>query len=247
MMNPLGWLLDFRAAVSFLTILPLGMVQGRKPAWSVGFFPLIGAGIGFGLAFLTTVTVFSQDVMAFLALAFWVIVTGGLHLDGFADACDGLFATTTPARRLEIMKDPRAGSWAVIGIGLLLLGKFILLRNVPPPLLLLAPLFGRMAIVYAMAAHKPARPDGLGAWFRDGLGPPQVALAAAITVAITLLVLNYLPVNPLAFVAIVAVVPVTAWWASRRLGGGLTGDIYGFVCELTELVALLALAWAYRA
>jgi adenosylcobinamide-GDP ribazoletransferase len=242
-----GWLSDVRAAVSFLTILPLGMASGRRPAWSVGWFPLIGAGIGFGLAFLTTVTIFPQDVMAFLALAFWVIVTGGLHLDGFADACDGLFATVPPERRLEIMKDPRAGSWAVIGVALLLLGKFVLLRHVPPPLLILAPAYGRMAVVYAMEAHRPARPDGLGAWFRDGLGWPQIALGAAITLGVTALVYAYLPVNILGFGAVLVFVPLACLWAARRLGGGLTGDAYGFICELTELAALLALAWAYRA
>ena len=121
---------DVRRAFTFLTILPLGWVEGRKAGWAFAAFPLVGLMIGGLLALIAYFSPFKSELTAFLVLLAWVILTGGLHLDGFGDSCDGLLATVDPARRLEIMKDPRAGSWAVIGLVLLLLGKWL---SIPQP------------------------------------------------------------------------------------------------------------------
>jgi len=115
----------------------------------------------------------SAEVRALLILLAWVVLTGGLHLDGLADSCDGLLATTTPEKRLDIMKDPRAGSWAVVGVVLLLLGK-LLLRESAPVALLIAPVAGRWMLTAAAWGYPYARSTGLGAWFKDGLGRPQI-------------------------------------------------------------------------
>src|SRR5258708_20357268 len=125
------------------------------------------------VAIVTSIRVLPGDLIAFLALFTWVALTGGLHLDGLADSCDGLLATVTPERRLEIMKDPRAGSWAVAGIALLLLGKWIALRDVQPALLILPPVLGRWAMVLAAAGFPTARTSGLAPPFPQGLAPSQ--------------------------------------------------------------------------
>jgi adenosylcobinamide-GDP ribazoletransferase len=105
---------DLQTALAFLTILPVGMVEGCKPGYAYGWFPFVGLLLGLTLLALSALLLpASAEVRALLLLLVWVVYTGGLHLDGLADACDGLLATTTPERRLEIMKDPRAGSWAV--------------------------------------------------------------------------------------------------------------------------------------
>ncbi len=236
---------DIRAAFSFLTILPLGGAEGRKPGWSFTWYPLVGVVIGAALALIAEFSPFNAGVTAFLVLLTWVVLTGGLHLDGFADACDGLLAAVEPARRLEIMKDPRTGSWAVVGLVLLLLGKWTALAALPPHLLVLPPVVGRWAMVSAAYAYPYARQTGLGGYFRDGLGRGQVIAAAAIaSVAVVLTARDALPV-----LIVVSVAGLTVFlagrWAARRLGGGITGDVYGALCELTEWLCLLGLsAWA---
>src|SRR5438105_1046690 len=140
---------DLIGALMFLTTLPVNWIappQSAKPGRIFGFFPLVGLLIGAVLAVVASIRFLPAELVGFLVLAAWVILTGGLHLDGFADCCDGLLATVSLERRLEIMKDPRTGSFAVVGLVLLLLGKWVALRTLSPVLLILPPALGRWAL-----------------------------------------------------------------------------------------------------
>lgn len=225
---------DIRAAFSFLTILPLGFAEGRKPGWSVAWYPLVGILIGLLLVAIHTLSPFDTPLTAFVMLLAWVVITGGLHLDGFADSCDGLLATVSADRRLDIMKDPRTGSWAVIGLVLLLLGKWIFLQSASLTYILLAPVLGRWVMSIAVLTIPYARKQGLGSHFRDGAGWREIIIATGIA----LIAIWWLNAWVLAFgIVIVAILLIR--WAMTRLGGGITGDVYGALCEICELVCLL--------
>ena len=232
---------DLVNAFSFLTILPTGWLKpntDRAPGHAFSFFPLVGLVIGLLVCAVASIRFLPADVTAFLTLATWVALSGGLHLDGFADSCDGLLATVSTERRLEIMKDPRAGSWAFIGVALLLIGKWTVIRYVSFPMLLLAPVAGRWAMMFAVAWFPNARPGGIGAFFRNGLGTLQLIIATLIALAVAI-VLGWRALIALAASFVFAM--LFGWWASRRLGGGLTGDIYGATCELVEFLCLILL------
>jgi adenosylcobinamide-GDP ribazoletransferase len=235
-------LADLRAAFAFLTVLPVGYSVGRKPGYAFAYFPLVGLVIGAILWLLGVQPFFSTDVRSLLILFAWVILTGGLHLDGFGDACDALLATTTPEKRLEIMKDPRAGAWAVIGLVLLLLGKWVMVREISPLGLLAPPVVARWAMVGAAVQFPYARSTGLGACVREGLGRPQLITASLIT-GMTFVIIAWLIDWRLLALLLAPVLTVFVFgaWAARRLGGGLTGDVYGAICELTELLGLFVL------
>jgi adenosylcobinamide-GDP ribazoletransferase len=232
---------DLRAAFSFLTILPLGYAEGRKPGWSLTGYPVVGAVIGALLTAVATISPFSREATAFLVLLTWVVVTGGLHLDGFGDSCDGLLATVEPARRLEIMKDPRTGSWAVIGLIVLLLGKWTFIASLPAPLLLLPPIVGRWVMVIAVYVFPYARSSGLGSFFRQGLGRKQIFAATLMAIGLAAFTGQFVPVV-IAFQVAIFCGSLVGQWALRRLGGGITGDVYGGLCELTELLCLMGLS-----
>ena len=85
-----------------------------------------------------------------LSTAATVWLTGGLHEDGLADVADALLGSATPARALQIMKDPCVGSYAVLVLGLFLLLKACLLAA----LALLQP---RALLVMLVAAHVLSR------------------------------------------------------------------------------------------
>jgi adenosylcobinamide-GDP ribazoletransferase len=229
---------DLLGAFAFLTILPVHTTPINPPGRIFAYFPLVGLLIGAAVMAVASISFLPRDVTAFLALVAWVGLTGGLHLDGFGDSCDGLLATITPERRLEIMKDPRAGAYAVVGLVLLLLGKWVALREVTPLLLVLPPVMGRWAMVLATYWYPYARDSGTGAYFRDGLGRMQVLLAT-----VTALLMPVIAGWPVLLIAVIAplTVLIVGRWAASRLGGGLTGDVYGALCELTELVCLMAL------
>lgn len=232
-------LADVRAAFAFLTILPFRYPEGRAPGAAFAYFPLVGLLIGCALWLIALLPWLTPAVAAFAVLLLWVVVTGGLHLDGFGDACDGLLATVSPERRLEIMKDPRTGTWAVVGLVLLLLGKWVLLQSVHPILLVAPPVVARWAMGLAVYCFPYARPAGLGAYFREGFGRRELVVAALTTgvVVVGLAWLVHVWVLALLFVPLLTTFAFGRW-AAHRLGGGLTGDIYGAVCELTELVCL---------
>lgn len=228
-------------AISLLTVIPTPHHYPDAPGRAYAAFPLVGLLIG-GLLWAVAWAggrVFPPDVAAFAVVVAWVGVTGGLHLDGFGDSCDGLFAAVSVERRLAIMQDSRAGSWAVVGLALLLLGKWSGVGAAPPVALVIAPVLGRLVAVLAAYSFPYARRGGMGGYFRRGLGRAQVAVALVTALAVVGGLGRGLAA-PLG--GVLVLVALAAWWGARRLGGGLTGDTYGALCELTEVLTLLALA-----
>lgn len=232
---------DLAGAFSLLTILPADVdPKGRQPAWIFSYFPLVGLVIGGILWGVAALEFFSLALRAFMVLLVWVVLTGGLHLDGFADSSDGLLATAPPERRLEIMKDPRKGTWAVISLILLLLGKWLAIGEIldNPSWLILPPVMGRWAMVLAVYAFPLARQTGSAAAFRQGLSrwQPIIASSSAVMCAAVF----GLPSGAVALVVPLSVLIIGRWTAAR-LGGGLTGDTYGMLCEVIEWMCLLVL------
>src|SRR5215207_6394539 len=167
-----------RAAFGLMTTLPF-----RLPAdWSAGdsgrasvWYPFIGVVIGAltWLAWKGATFVFPPLVAGIVTLIVWVVLTGGLHLDGLADCCDGLLASTSAERRLEVMKDPRLGAFGVIGLMLTLLLKasaltsFASLTPVSSVGILLAASLARWCVLLG-GLFPLARPSGMGADFALG-------------------------------------------------------------------------------
>ena len=247
---------DLLKAMSLLTIAPV------RPRWDDGAplgramaaYPLVGLGIGGALAawawwlgWLMAGNEALAGTRAALIVIAWVALSGGLHLDGWGDACDGLLSAVDRERRLEILRDPRMGSFGVIGIVLLLLLKAATVSAVHGgALLALIPMLGRWGIVLAAYRWPSARPGGMGDRFRQGLGRQQVALASLTVVVVAILAVWLRMIAPLALgmAILVALVSteILARFAAGRLGG-LTGDIYGAIVEGVEASVLLALAW----
>jgi adenosylcobinamide-GDP ribazoletransferase len=244
-----GGLVGLAAAVQFLTVAPPLVrrpFSGEELGRSVGWFPLVGIVLGGMLAGLDWLLglAFPSGATAALVLAAWVLSTGALHLDGFLDSCDGLFGGRTPEARLRIMRDERAGAFAVIGGILLLLLKYAALSNNPDRLaaLLSAPVIGRWGMALAVVAFPYGRAEGLGRAMKDHAGWLQFALATVIAVAAAAGIAIVLPGGWRALPAIPlagAVTWVGGRWVLRRLPG-LTGDVYGALCELLEALVLLA-------
>lgn len=240
---------EFTTALAFLTTLPTPATpyDPARFARAGRWYPLVGLLIGafLLLAHWRLAQIFPSLLTAVLVITAWVALTGGLHLDGLADCCDGLFAPVPPARRLEIMHDPRSGAFAVVGVTLFLMLKVAAVAALATPIsaLLMAPVLARWTLL--LAARQPtARSDGMGAGFASGL-MPGVFITAGLTVSLIAapLVISgdwRLPVAILA--AHIATFAAIAF-ARARLGG-VTGDIYGLVVEVSELAVLLVYATA---
>jgi adenosylcobinamide-GDP ribazoletransferase len=234
---------DFLTALALLTIVPLKRDEPIS-ARSLVYFPLVGLLIGVTLVganfFLRLF--FPGWVAAALLVALWAVVTGALHLDGFVDACDGLFAATTRERRLEILRDVHLGAFGAVGLMLLLMVKVAAFASAPTfATILLAPILGRWTLVHA-AAYPLARRDGMAVLVRAGLTRREI-LVATVFAALTAAAFGGLGFA--AFFAAFVAATLIARFAIARLGG-LTGDIYGMICESVEVMTLLVGTVAIR-
>ncbi len=229
-------------AISFLTIFPVPWGDraslGHAPAW----FPLVGLGLGGILAGLDYAAGLALPslVVGTVLLAALLVMTRALHTEGFLDSCDGLLGGFTPERRLEIMRDPHVGAFAVIGCVTLLLLKWVLLVSIPGGarigLLAVFPCLSRLGILFNITVFRYAREEGMGAAFQAGGGWWRVAFGVATALAGGILLLGAAGPVLLA-VAVLASLGI-GWWSSRLLGG-MTGDTYGAANETGEVIVLL--------
>ncbi len=238
--------MKFLLALSFLTALPV-RTEDPKPGdlgQAAIWFPVVGLALGALLAaahYLFSL-IFQPLLTAALLVTLWAALTGGLHLDGLADCCDGLFATATPERRLEIMRDPRLGSFGVIGLTLFLVLKVLGISFVTPlasaPLWLMTPTLARW-LMLIVALQPAARPGGLGANFALGLKPGMFLLAALAPAALAVIFFN---LHLLIAVAVAHLLTFGVILVARARLGGMTGDVLGLTVELGELSILLTFA-----
>lgn len=242
-------------ATGTLTVLRLpvrGDVPPEELRRSTALYPLVGLGVGAVPALILTLPL-PPLARAALALAAWVIVTGALHLDGWADCCDAAFAPpmadpqATRERRLAILKDPHLGTFGAVGIVLLLLGKWSALAYCGAAAPLLAAPIARWSMVLALRVHPPARATGLGSTFAGAVPLGAATLLLALLAAATLGLLlppELWSAGMASLLAGGAVGAGVAFLFARRFGG-ITGDVCGAAGETAELAALWALLpWA---
>lgn len=239
----------FGVAVRFLTRLPgVGAPEASHDAARLAratrYHPLVGALIGAfaGAVFWLAHLVFPMTLAVVLSTAATVLITGALHEDGFADACDGLGGGATRERALAIMRDSRLGTYGVAGLGFVLAAKVLALAALPAEvvvwLLIAAHAASRASAVVALATGAYAREEGIATSFDAAVGSGTLGGAGALGVllAIAPLLAASLPVAAaLAGVAGLAVGHLVMRGAYQRKLGGWTGDCLGGVQQLSEL------------
>jgi adenosylcobinamide-GDP ribazoletransferase len=238
-------------ALEFLTLLRLRRPALVSPAVlgaSQAFFPLVGlllGGIAAAAAFGLGEAGLGAGVRGWLLAALMLVLTGGLHADGLADSADGLFAGATPARRLEVMRDPAIGAFGaaalIVVIGTKAAAMAELAGSAGYEALVLAPCLARWACVASIAAFPYARPEGLGSAFHGSSLPWAAPFAGLSCLAAAVAGLG--PEGGAAWlIAAGAGLVLGAFVASRLVG--LTGDSYGAVIEVSEAALLvLAVGW----
>ncbi|NVN85022.1 MAG: adenosylcobinamide-GDP ribazoletransferase [Rhodopseudomonas sp.] len=241
-------------ALRFLTILPVpDSDRAPEPDWltrAMAFFPVVGGGIGAISATMLLLgsALFSPGLAALLAVAASIVVTGALHEDGLADTFDSFGGGWTVARRLEIMKDSRIGTYGALALGLDVALRAAALAQLPLWAGVAALVAGHAAARAAPAfvmktmsytgdtsamrvsyAEAPLRADEL-----------RFILIAVAVAAVPLLLVSFAALAVgLAFGAVLAAA-LAAW--ARRLIGGYTGDVLGATEQMFEVGFLLGVA-----
>jgi adenosylcobinamide-GDP ribazoletransferase len=233
---------NLRIAFGLMTILPVKLPDdwsagdsGRAAVW----YPFVGLIIGVltWLAWKGAMLVFPSLIAGVIALILWVLLTGGLHLDGLVDCCDGLLASASVERRLDIMKDPHVGAFGVIGLILILFLKAATLASLNPDSSLATLLSASLArwCILPAGLLPLARPSGMGADFVLGFRRLFIAWGAIIPLIVAILLGAR---GILAALVGGSTAGLIFWFAKSRIGG-VTGDVFGMVIEVTETIVLL--------
>lgn len=236
-------------AISTFSQIPVPQMEWKPESmrYMMCFFPLIGVVVGLLLAawvWLCEVIGFGAVMRAGGIVLIPLAVSGGIHLDGFADTCDALASNSEPARRREILKDPHTGAFAVIGVGMYLVAAFACATEVDAmaylPQLAVIPLFSRSLSGIATVGFAPGAGKGMLFEFHNSANRRQTLAVLAI---MTLACIVFLVVlNPLLGICMaIAAFACLAWLyvVSENTFMGMSGDLAGFFLQICEL-ALLA-------
>lgn len=230
--------------LQFLTTIPIKIsLDATEEDYGKGlaFAPIIGLVIGIILALTNyfAAFIFTASINSIIIIIEYILLTGGLHLDGLGDTFDGLFSNKSKERMLEIMKDSRLGTNAVLAVISVILLYYGFLSQIPSEhmcaVLVLFPVAGRSATLIGASVSNYARNTGLGKSFVDYCGIKQMILGLFFSVLIFGIAYSLCGVA-LCVVSIAAAL-ITVKFLSGKIDG-VTGDILGAVCELNQVITI---------
>jgi len=234
-------------AIQFLTVIPFpnSFVAGKSELERcVPFFPVVGLLIGISVAaadYLIGIILppFPASVITVIVMTG---ISGGLHMDGLADTADGFFSSRPREKVLEIMRDSRTGVMGVIAVVFVIVMKVSLVLSLSLPyrfgVIMLMPLAGRCSLVMMMTVLAYVRPEGgLATAFSEGK-----TWLSVLWSAVFLVVAGWIAVQWIGIVASLASILMAALFSAYcfRKIGGYTGDTLGALCEITEIIPVLA-------
>ncbi|MCQ9207678.1 MAG: adenosylcobinamide-GDP ribazoletransferase [Omnitrophica bacterium] len=235
----------FLIALQFLTVLPVRIkskVEKNDFGASLLYFPLVGLLIGLLLVLGAFIfSSFPSLIKAAIILIISIIITGGIHLDGLADTCDGFYGHNPKEKILDIMRDSRIGTMGVAGVVSILLLKFSLIASFPEGLLwktlLLSAVFSRWAQVMACFSSSYARREGKAKYFIELAAKKEFLLSSLFTLALFGV---FMKLNGL-ILFVVSLLPTFLFmqYMKKRIGG-MTGDTIGALSEFAEVTVLLS-------
>ena len=241
----------FLVTLSFMSRIPVPerWMQGlvvEQYVRGIVTFPLVGVVLGAlaGLVFVLLDGWCGIPLAALFTVLALALLTGGFHLDGLADTCDGVFSARTRERMLAIMRDSRLGTHGGLALIVVLLAKVLViaelaLRGMPVlTVLIVACAAGRGGSVLLMYGHRYAREEGLGNLFIGKISLTQTLVTLTITAILAAMLLG---MTGLLALAITLIAIFLLGLRLKRTLGGQTGDTLGAAIELGEVIFMLAL------
>lgn len=234
----------FIIAFSTYSRIPMPQVEwsDENRRYTMCFFPLIGAAVGlfiWGWLWLCDYLKIGPVLRGAVSALVPLLITGGIHMDGFMDTSDAMASWQTRERRLEILKDSHAGAFAVIGCAgylMLFAGVYSEANARIAPLLLPAFIISRALSALALAFFKSARPNGMLDGFARTARRRMVGASTAVYAALCLALWAVFG----GWIALACLAAAAACFACYRHMayknfGGVTGDLAGWFVQITEL------------
>jgi adenosylcobinamide-GDP ribazoletransferase len=236
----------FILMIQFFTSIPIPVnmnVTEKDFGKGLIFAPIVGLIIGGILAWANYLLglIFPTLLVSVFTVIIYILLTGGLHLDGLGDTFDGIFSNRPKERILEIMRDSRVGTNAVLAVVCLLLVNVAVIASFDKErvfeILLLMPVAGRIGSLVGAGVSAYARSgQGLGKSFIDYCGIKEILIGVILISPVFFVLYHLKGIIPVLFVIATAVLLVR--FLGKKIGGA-TGDILGAVCELNQSIFLV--------
>lgn len=238
---------DFLLSIQFLTIINIQNSRGtdyeKRLRRTTIFFPFVGLLIGIML-FLTaklSSLLLPLSVSDALVLIVLIIITGGLHIDGFADTIDGFAGGKDKENILIIMKDSRIGTFGVTGLIMLLMTKYLAIQSLPVDskylILTVMPVFGRWSVLPMGLLFEYARTEGgTGKAFAGSIKLKEFIIG---TILSSVIIVSLLGVKGFLMIAVIFIATLIIGRHSENRIGGITGDVFGATIEINELITII--------
>lgn len=248
----------FLLSLQFFTSIPIYRSIPLEPSTlkrAIQSFPIVGLLIGFlllglGYAF-SQWTPFSPLAVAFLIFIASIVSTGGIHIDGWIDCSDAYFSYRDTDKRLDIMKDPRVGSFGVLSVILLLATKFFAMYETIVRLdifdlsvMVSIPFLSRIGAGVLLVIGVPARQEGLATFFQKGIEKKDLSVYLIYVFVVSMIF--FIALNESWIIYAILLFSVLLWipfvyrWIHRQYGG-ITGDTIGAAIEGGETLLWIVL------
>lgn len=232
----------FLTLISFFTRIPVGnKIEYNEENFikALSLYSLMGAVIGLFLAIIYLIFNNSIALLRGLVLTIgYLIITGGIHLDGTADTSDGIFSGRTGERIFEIMSDSHIGAFGVLSLMVVLLSQFVLFSYIDIYSCFMMPVVGRACVVISSWNKKYAKKTkGMGTLFIESINTKVLAFNLLILLLFSLLMPYRLVIITSGFAALMA-----SYFISFRIEdkiGGMTGDTCGFITEISQIIFMI--------
>ena len=235
----------FAAAAQFLTRIPIRLRREPDVASSVSWFPFVGALIGAAVGGTAAASWhwLPPLVAGVVGIVVGLYITGAFHEDGLADVADAFAGGWTVERRLEILKDPRHGSYGVAALCSSIVIRMVCLGSLPGPAAMFgsavaAHAVGRGAAVGLMGLGPTATHEGLGADYGQAATPRRAVTGVIIGLSLAALAVGWWAT---ALAAVMAVSILVVRWLAIRKIGGVSGDVLGACEQVAECLCLVVL------
>lgn len=227
------------------------------------FFPLVGVGIAlleFVWKYLQIKFGFGEILYLCLAAALPILITGGIHLDGFMDTTDALCSYGSREKKLEILKDPHIGAFSVIGVFfyfLVLLGFGSEIKSFSALICVcFSFVFSRILSALGVLLLPKAKKDGMAKTESENSSKKNVVIILILEFVIFSLLMIFILTKAVqisepqwpglskslsVFLALAVSSAVTIFTAKKNFGG-ITGDIAGFFVCVSELLCVVAVS-----
>lgn len=238
---------QFILMLTFLTRIPIKYSFEFDPeTFGKGyvFFPVIGAIIGLFLGFVTFVLEpIPVSIKSFLIIISYLLIVGGIHVDGIADLFDGIFSARKRDRILEIMEDSHIGAFGAIGLILYFIGLYIGFEAILTgtgflKVIICMPIIARSITVFLVAFCKYAKPNGLGKGMVDSIKP----VSGSVIMILTLMVMFFVSIKIAMGVLITTVIMGIIVFRIHKALNGITGDVLGATVEISQLIFLMSVS-----